>query len=226
VSPKAKLIAVALGVWGAALAAYSYWVLGSVPLAALGVGALIVSASILSTYEESPYSEAAKALLEAYAVNVARLLEEFGASELALYTREGLAAVPLNGRLPEGARPSPERLLSGFRGSYFLSLAVPNRPAEGGDPEAALSSLLVDALGLCDRVRVARAGDRYVVEVTKPKAQSASARFESVLGPLPVHLAAAALAAAVGADLKLEGWRREGSSIVAVLRVVGGAGEG
>jgi len=226
VSPKAKLIAVALGVWGAALAAYSYWVLGSVPLAALGVGALIVSASILSTYEETPYSEAAKALLEAYAVNVARLLEEFGASEPALYTREGLAAVPLNGRLPEGVKPSPERLLAGARGSYFLSIALPNPLIEAGDPEAALSSLLVDTLGLCDRVRVARAGDRVVVEIAKPKAQSTSARFESVLGPLPVHLAASALAVAMGADLKLEGWRREGSSIVAVLRVVGGAGEG
>ncbi len=78
---RAKLIAATLGVWGAALAAYSYWVLGSVPLTALGVGAVIVAASVLSTYEESPYPEAARVLLEAYAANVARLLEEFGASE-------------------------------------------------------------------------------------------------------------------------------------------------
>jgi hypothetical protein len=226
VSPKAKLAAVTLGVWGTALAVYSYLVLGSVPLAALGVGALIVSASILSTYEESPYSEAARAFLEAYAVNVARLLEEFGASEPALYTRGGLAAVPLNGKLPEGVKPSPERLLAGVRGSYFLSIALPNPPIEAGDPEAALSSLLVDTLGLCDGVKVARSGDRVIVEIAKPKVRGEAARFESVLGPLPVHLAASALAVAMGADLKLEGWRREGSSIVAALRVVEGAGEG
>ena len=225
-SPKAKLAAVTLGVWGAALAIYSYLVLGSVPLAALGVGALIVSASILSTYEESPYSEAARAFLEAYAVNVARLLEEFGASEPALYTRGGLAIVPLNGKLPEGVKPSSERLLGGARGSYFLSIALPNPPIEAGDPEAALASLLVDTLGLCDGVKVARTGDRVVVEVAKPKVRGEAARFESVLGPLPVHLAASALAVAMGADLKLEGWRREGSSLVAALRVVEGAGEG
>jgi len=226
VSPKAKLAAVTLGVWGTALAVYSYLVLGSVPLAALGVGALIVSVSILSTYEESPYSEAARAFLEAYAVNVARLLEEFGASEPALYTRGGLAAVPLNGKLPEGVKPSPERLLAGVRGSYFLSIALPNPPIEAGDPEAALSSLLVDTLGLCDGVKVARSDDRVVVEIAKPKVRGEAARFESVLGPLPVHLAASALAVAMGVDLKLEGWRREGSSIVAALRVVEGAGEG
>jgi hypothetical protein len=226
VSPKAKLAAVTLGVWGTALAVYSYLVLGSVPLAALGVGALIVSVSILSTYEESPYSEAARAFLEAYAVNVARLLEEFGASEPALYTRGGLAIVPLNGKLPEGVKPSSERLLGGARGSYFLSIALPNPPIEAGDPEAALASLLVDTLGLCDGVKVARTGDRVVVEVAKPKVRGEAARFESVLGPLPVHLAASALAVAMGVDLKLEGWRREGSSIVAALRVVEGAGEG
>ncbi|MCC6050330.1 MAG: hypothetical protein LM580_06465 [Thermofilum sp.] len=225
-SPKAKLAAVTLGVWGTALAVYSYLVLGSVPLAALGVGALIVSASILSTYEESPYSEAARASLEAYAVNVARLLEEFGASEPALYTRGGLAIVPLNGKLPEGVKPSSERLLGGARGSYFLSIALPNPPIEAGDPEAALASLLVDTLGLCDGVKVARSGDRVIVEIAKPKVRGEAARFESVLGPLPVHLAASALAVAMGADLKLEGWRREGSSLVAALRVVEGAGEG
>ncbi|MEM1687623.1 MAG: hypothetical protein QXR31_06055, partial [Zestosphaera sp.] len=62
-----EIIAATLAACGAALAAYSYWVLGSVPLVALGIGALIVAASIAATYKEAPYSEAARALLEAYA---------------------------------------------------------------------------------------------------------------------------------------------------------------
>ncbi len=134
--------------------------------------------------------------------------------------------IPLSGKPLEGARPSPERLLSGARGGYFLSLALPRLAVGGGDPEAALSPLLVDALGLCDGVRVLRAGDRIIVEVARPKVRGGAARFDAVLGPLPVHLAAAALAASLGEDLRLEGWRREGGSLVATLRVVGGAGEG
>lgn len=223
---RARLVAVALGVWGAVLAAYSYWVLYSIPLTALGIGAVIVAASILSTYEEAPYSEATRLLLESYAVNVARILEEFGAREPALYTREGITVVPLNGKLPDGFRPSPERLVSGSRGSYVLTFTLPRLAEEAGDAEAVLRDVLVDVLGLCDGVRVARTGERVLVELVKPKTPETSARFESVLGPLPAHVAAAVLARSLGVDLKLEGWRREGSSIIFTLRALSSAGEG
>lgn len=222
----ADLIAATMAACGAALAAYSYWVVGSVPLTALGVGALVVAASILATHRESPYSEAARILLEAYAVNVARVLEEFGASQRAVYLREGYVLIPLTNPSPGSGEVDLERLVAGSRGRYGLVLAAPKLEVEQGDPEAALTRVLVDSLGLCDSVRVARFREKFLVEIVKPRDPLDSRRFSDVLGPLSAHVAAAALARAVGSDLQLEEWGREGRSLHVTLRVVERAGEG
>ncbi|MEM2298724.1 MAG: hypothetical protein QXW23_04315 [Thermofilaceae archaeon] len=221
-----EIIAATLAACGAALAAYSYWVLGSVPLVALGIGALIVAASIAATYKEAPYSEAARALLEAYAVNVARVLEEFGASLKATYIKGGFVLAPLTNPSPDINGARLEHLISGSRGRYGLVLKAPRLEVEPGDPEAALTRVLVDTLGLCDNVRVVRTGDRVLVEIVKPREPVEARRFSEVLGPLSAHLAAAALAEALGGALQLEEIEREGKSIRVSLRVVEGVGEG
>lgn len=220
-----ELIAVTLAICGAALAVYSYWVVGSIPLTALGIGALIVSASIATTYREVPYSDSARALLEAYAVNVARVLEEFGASLKAVYLKGGYILVPLTSPSPDFDDVNPDRLISGSRGRYALVLKAPRLDVGLGDPEAAITQVLVDTLGLCDDVKVIRAGDKVLVEVVKPKEPIEAKRFLDVLGPLTVQIAAAVLAEAIKSALQLEEISREGKSIHVSLTVVEGAGE-
>jgi hypothetical protein len=221
----ATFVSANLGIWGASLAVYSFWVLKNIPLTALGLGAVVISASIISTYSESPYSEAALTALEAYTANLARILEEFGASQRAIYLKDGFILAPLSSRIDGNYPSNPDRMVFGSRGCYYLVLEGPKLPAEG-DPEAALTGSLVDTLGVCDAVRVVSSDYRITVELRGVRISEPSARFTAVLGPVPVHLAATALAKAMGKDLIVKEWREEKRRIVATIEVIERAGEG
>ncbi|MCS7104629.1 MAG: hypothetical protein NZ954_03585 [Thermofilaceae archaeon] len=222
---EADLTALTLGVCGAVLAVYSYWILSSIPFTALGIGMMIVAASIFTTYREAPYSDAVAAILEAYTENLARILEEFNAPSKVTYVKGNKVVIPLTNPPPKLEEVAYDRLISGSRGNYALILATPKLDLEPGDPEAVLTHVLVDSLGLCDNVRVVTTGDQIIVELVKPREPKSSARFSEVLGPVAAHVASSLLAEALDKPLRLEEWKREGKNVTVTLRVVEDAGE-
>lgn len=218
--------AAVLGSCGAVLAAFSFFVLGSVPLTALGLGAVVTAASLALTPCESPYREATLSMLKAYTANISRVLEELAAQPGAVYTPGGIVAVPLKQASRFEGEPDSSRLIWKSAGGYFLILSSPGYGAERGtDLEAALELVLVDTLGLCDGVRVIARERTILVEVLGARESGEPSRFSRVLGPLPVHVAAAVVAQVGGLPVRVESWERRGENILATLTAVGGSAQ-
>lgn len=217
-----------LGVCGLALATFSYFILGSIPLTALGIGALVTAASLAITPCEAPYREAALSILRAYKANISRVLEELAAQPGAVYTPDGVVAIPLRQAAGLPGRPEAERLLWKSPRGIFLILSSPAYAVEqGADLEAALELVLVDTLGLCDAVRASHREGTVLVELVGVKEAVEQTRFEQVLGPLPAHVAAAVAARVTGSPVRIDRWeRRMGNLVVRLSEVSLGDQEG
>lgn len=122
--------ATVLGVCGSALAIFSYFVLGSIPLSALGIGAVVTAASLALTPCEAPYREAVHSMLEAYVANISRVLEELAAQPGAVYTPDGVIAVPLKQPSSFPGKPDASRLLWKSPRGHFLILSSPTYAVE------------------------------------------------------------------------------------------------
>lgn len=226
-----KLLAATLLLSGLTLTLYSYFALSSIPLTALGIGILVTAASIIATYPYTPYREAVHSVLHSYTANVSRVLEEFSANTPALYTPDGFVLVPLRARgEPDLRRFSGENLVHSDPSGYYLVLQSPiSTPAveEGAGVEAALAEVVVYSLGLSDSVRVVSRDETLILELSKPRGFREGARFRRVLGPLPVHVSAAVVAAALGKVVQVGEVREAGKGrMIAVLRVVERAAQG
>ncbi|MEZ0345665.1 MAG: hypothetical protein ABWK01_03865 [Infirmifilum sp.] len=217
-----KVPTLTLALTGAALAVYSYFVLASTPLTAAGICALVTAISLALTPRETPYREAALSALTAYALNIARVLEELAAQPGAVYTPQGLVAVPLGKSVKMVGQPDPQRLIWKDTAGYFLILSMPSFGVEPGSSlEPTLEYILVDTLGLCDGVKVAGSDDRLVVELSKPRSLGEPSRFTQILGSLPAHLAAAVSAVTLQEPLRLVEYKSKGGTMLVWLERVG-----
>ncbi|MGC8836639.1 MAG: hypothetical protein ACP5II_04570 [Infirmifilum sp.] len=220
---KLKAFILTLGVSGTTLAIYSYFILGNIPLTALGIGALVTSASLAQTPRESPYREAAIAALQAYAVNIARLMEELSARPPSTYLPEGILLVPLGGSAKPTLRPEPDRLIWKDTNGHFLVLSTPSYGVEkSSNLESSLEYVLVDTLGLCDGVRVVERDTLILVELEGVRSLGEPARFRQVLGSLQAHVAASVAAASLNSPVTVEGIESRGKSLI--LRLARGEG--
>ena len=223
--------------FGVPFAAYSYLVLFSIPLTALGLGTLILGLALLQIPSSPIPGHHIRAMVEASLVNIEALLEEYDARGKAVYLMVGErvnAFIPLR----EGPiidwlilEEIPNRVLTRIGdvegllvfppGSELVRLAL--LPEEIG-AEDALNSVLVDLVESVDIVKAVVEGDQVVVELFKPKNDARYMRIDRCLGSLPVSIAGCVLAEAMGKSVLFQREEAEGLKVSAFYRLLGESG--
>ncbi|MBC7128091.1 MAG: hypothetical protein H5T32_07780 [Candidatus Methanosuratus sp.] len=210
---KSNPYALGLVAFGSMLAGFSWLVLQSTPMTALGIGAAVVGASIAITPTSPVPSGAVRKLLEGSLLNIEAVLEDTGAVSKAYYVpdiSESGALVRALIPLGEGsiAPPPPNQalaegnagLVATAGGAEYLVVYPPGalllkNEELGGDLESALIRFLVEESGLVESVKATEDGDAAVVEFAIPRSRAGSGRVRQVLGSLESGTAAAILAA-------------------------------
>jgi hypothetical protein len=229
-------VGLALTVFGAVFAVFSHFVLYEVVFTALGMASVILGASLfLVPGSPVPYG-AVRAMVEASALNVEALLEEFDAKRRAYYLppRDGrvYCYVPLGDGFDERdlgrVLGAPLRVVSGVAGLAGLMVFPPGaevvRMAEVGEEsglEDALSYVLVDFLEAVDRVKVAETGDNLVVELSGSKLGTVFNRVNMCLGSSAVSVAGCVASWVLGVPVVYVEEYARGRAVVAHFRVVG-----
>ena len=226
---------VVLLVFGGPFAAFSYWVLNDVTFTSIGLASLILGATALLVPSRAVPGESVRALVEAAAVNVEALLEEFDADGRAVYLppRDGrvYCFVPIGEGFLEaglaGFDRVPLRVVTRVGGVDGLCVFPPGGEVvrlaglgEESGVEDALVYVLVDYLEAVESVRAVETGDRVVVELSRPRVDTGFDRFRMCLGSVPVSVAGCVLAWVLGEPVLFLGEERDGDRVTASFRVV------
>jgi len=226
---------VVLLVFGGPFAAFSYWVLNDVTFTSIGLASLILGATALLVPSRAVPGESVRALVEAAAVNVEALLEEFDVTGRGVYLppRDGrvYCFVPIGGGFLEaglaGFDRVPLRVVTKVGGVDGLCVFPPGGEVvrlaglgEESGVEDALVYVLVDYLEAVESVRAVETGDRVVVELSRPRVDTGFDRFRMCLGSVPVSVAGCVLAWVLGEPVLFMGEAMDGGRVTASFRVV------
>lgn len=203
-----QLLGLSLISFGAVFASYSYLVLQSVPMTALGLACIILGSTLLMVPGSPVPKHQVRAMMEGSLVNVEALLEEFDVMGKAVYLppNEGrvYAFIPVQENADLGAinpQQVPVRVLSEAGRVRGVTVFPPGSeavrlsllPGEVG-AEDALNHVLVDFIEAVESVKFVRRGGEAVVELGKPRAASEYPRVNECLGSYPVSVAGCVLA--------------------------------
>ncbi len=221
-------------IFGAPFAIFSYLILLSTPLTALGAAFVLVGASTALIPESPVPKQTIRAMVEASCAATESILEEFDAKNKATYLppREGrvIAYLPTNNdsRTAWNAINTPTRLLGEDSikiyppGTEIVRLAA---LGEESSPDDALSYILVDFLEAADSVKTAQAGRRTIVSIQKPRIRTDFPRFISCLGTLPTSIAGCVIANTINQPVTLSEEQVTEDSITATFEVPRHPGE-
>jgi len=215
------ILGYALVAFGAAVAAFFWFIMGNVPLTALGIGMAVVGSSLAITPLSPVPSATVRRLLEGSLLNIEALLEELGASGSGkgyyVPRRDGGVQVfiPMTADgtgAPPPADAAADGLVAKVGGKQYLVVYPPaaslmaNREPEGdgSDLEGAISEALVEEAGLADSLRVAESGQAVTVEISSPKSKAGAGRVRHSMGSLEAGIAAAVAAGAKGKPVTVE----------------------
>jgi hypothetical protein len=213
---------------GGALALFSYFIIVSTPLTALGIGVSIIGLSILITPINPIPTQSIRSLVENSVVNIERLLEELGVTSRAYYVPiedgEVYVYIPLAGNESPPEKPvKPKGMTVEVNGKAFMVLVPPSanliRVEGGGSLEAVLSEVLVDLTEFCDSVKVGE-GEVITIELNRPRASVGVGRFKRVMGSVEASIAASVAAATLGRPVHIESEVDEKSKRFITLRVL------
>jgi len=225
----------ALEFFGVPFTAFSYWVLSSVPLTALGLACVILGATIVLTPSSPVPKRAILAMVEGSCVNVEALLEECNVMEKAFYLppREGrvYVFVPLrsNPHLPDAGEVmrAPMRVITEVHGTPGLLIFPPGSElirlselSSGSGLEDALRHVLVDFVEAVESVRAVGEGDKVVVDLVKPRLRTDSPRFRRALGSLVTSIAGCVLASCLEVPVVFDEEQADGERVRVVFRVI------
>ena len=225
---------VALISFGVLFALFSYLILLSVPLTALGLASMILGATIALTPPAPLPNISVRAMVEGGIVSVEALLEEFSASERAIYMPKkddrSYALIPLASNLQLDVRnlmKAPVRVVTRVDGSSILMVFPPGSEAvrfsglsAGSSLEAGVRLVLVDFVEGAESVKVVREGARIVVEVVNPMVRTGLPRFNKVMGSLATSIVGCALASILGSPVAFKTEKIEGRRVRAEFEVV------
>ncbi|MEM0203251.1 MAG: hypothetical protein QXO16_04630 [Archaeoglobaceae archaeon] len=216
------LFAIAIASFSSVFSTLSYFLIGSIPLTALGIGLLIFSVSLLLTDFTPIPSQTTKALLESSVLNIEAILEEFGINKKAYYVPKENKAYLL---IPIDHEEVPKSfevkgLITSIDGKNYLSLFPPAGVVSVESLEAGIYDYLVEKTGLADSVNVLDQGERIVVEIQKPKAKVFAKRFREVAGSMEASIVASVAAVAKGKVVQIESEEEEKNRRKVVLRVL------
>lgn len=227
-------VGLSLMAFGLPFALFSYYIVLDVTLTALGLACLILGSVVYLLPSDPVPTRELRAMVEASALNIEALLEEYDAREGAVYLppRDGRVAcyVPLT-EFRDGVLSSvmsaPVRVIVDAGGSRGLLVFPPGseviRMAEIGEDsgvEDALVYVLVDFLEAVRSVKSVDNGDVTVVQFTHPVVSTEMPRYVQCLGSMASSLAGCVLARVLGALVVFLGEDVSGDSFTARFRVI------
>lgn len=217
-----------LSCFGSLFSPFSYFILVSVPLAALGIGTLILGLSILLTPSAPIPKKTVTALIEGSIANLELILEEFNLTEKGYYTANPnggvYAYIPLSKDAGKPRFPTPPRgMITNIDGKPYLTLIPPAselvKVEEGSSLEASISEALVDLTELCESVSVFEEDEVILVEARGVRGHIGAGRFRQILGSLEACIAATIAAKVTGFPVYVESEEDSGKRRRIRLRV-------
>lgn len=215
--------------FGLVFSYFSYFIMGSVPLTALGIGCIILGLSILLTPSNPIPRRVVRALIESSVLNLEALLEEFDVKCRGYYVLGGdgrvYVYVPVSSDLkPPSQALNPRGVFVDGEGGGYLVFLPPASNLLGlefsGDLESAISEVLVDLTGFCSSVRVVREAE-IVVEVGGCRVDVGAERFKRVFGSIEACLAACVVARFLGRPVYVHSEVVRGDGRIIYLRFAG-----
>ena len=226
-----QLLGLSLIGFGVVLAPYSLIVLLNVALTSLGIGVVILGATLLVVPGSPVPVHHIKAMMEGSLVNIEAILEEFNVSGKAVYVPGNdrvYAFIPFEDvKVPYVNLNSTHlRILAevgGLKGVFIFppgseALRLSSLPGEAG-LEDAVSHVLVDFLESVDSIKVVRNNNRVTVEILKPKVFSDYPRANSCLGSYTVSIAGCIISSNLDSSIQFLGEEEEGGRKLAFFEV-------
>jgi len=241
-----RTLGVILAAAGALAAPLFYFIIGSTPLAATAMSAIILGLTCILLANARPYisPEACQMLLKTGMENTSALLEELGITNRSIYIPSALhkgraqALVPLvgegdfshikekvSGRLIVRYGPGNEDMAIAVTTAGSLNVELlPNKPEPTSDGlESALNYILSGVLDIASGVKVNIADSRVDVEVSGPRMTYENVWYYRCLGSPLASIAAAVTSEALEKPVRiLEENSQKGKNLI-TLEVLGGA---
>jgi hypothetical protein len=227
-----------LAIFGAPFAVFSFLILLSVPLTAIGIACVVLGASVALVPESPVPKETIRAMVEGSCASLESLLEEFNAKNKVIYLppRDGRVTAYVSTSDDQtkawSAINAPTRVFSEVEGEAALTLFPPGseivRLSEIGEESGvddALSYVLVDFLEAVESVKSVEAGRRTIVSMSKPRIRSDFPRFNTCLGTLPTSIAGCILAQVLRKPVGLVEEQATNQQVIATFEVPRHPGE-
>jgi hypothetical protein len=221
-----RIIGIVLAVSGAVMAPIFYFIIGSVPLTAVGLSTLILGLTCAVLANARPYisPEASRVLLKTGMENTAALIEELGIQTRAIYLPSSLRNGQPQALIPLVDHPDsfqfkeklPGRLIVRYGpGADDMALAVTtpgsinvamldNKPGNTADEiESAITYLLTGVLDIASGVKVNIADSRLVVEVFGDRMGYEDILYYQCVGSPTASIAAAVVSEALEKPVRI-----------------------
>ncbi len=187
-----RVLGLGLCLVGTIFAPISYFIIGSVPLTAVGMSAIIIGFTCIALANARPYisPEACEVILKTGMENTAALLEELGVRNKAVYLPSSMrdghpqALIPLGedrdiqrikGKIPGrlivryGVNPDDMAIAVTTPGSINIDMLETKPGPTSEEIEAAVTYILTGLLDIANSVTVNLSGTQVNVEISGPK---------------------------------------------------------
>ena len=236
------MLGIVLAIVGAILAPIFYFIVGSPPLAATAISAMILGFTCIAIANSRPYlsPEATQMLLKTGMENVSALLEELGLQNKATYLpstadSQSRALIPLGGNGGTTTIPEklPKRLIVRYGpNSEDMAIAVTtpgnvsvelleNKPGATADEmEIALNYLLTGVLDIAHNVTVHITDAKVEVKISGPKMSYENNWYSKCLGSPIASISAAVVAEALKQPLRITEETYQKTESLVVLEIL------
>jgi hypothetical protein len=218
---------------GVGLALYSYFVVGIVPLVALGIACIILGFTLVSLPRRLGGSPAVRALLQGAILGVEALLEQSRPGRATyLPPRDGgviSAYIPLSRDAEslslEEMRQAHKSLVGGDQKGllvYPVGAELIRMPEfhDGFSLEERLKDVLVELADICSQVIAEEKGGVIIVGMKDAEADIQGQKYQDSLGSLPSSLAAEVIAALYDKPVTLLEERKSGDRLIARFKLL------
>lgn len=221
-----RVLGLGLCLAGTIFAPISYFVIGSVPLTAVGMSAIIIGFTCIALANARPYisPEACELILKTGMENTAALLEELGIRNKAVYLPSSMrdghpqALIPLGedrdiqwvkGKLPGrlivryGVNPDDMAIAVTTPGSINIDMLETKPGPTSGEIEAAVTYILTGLLDIANSVTVNLSDTQVNVEISGPKLHYEDIWYYRCLGSPIASIVAAISSEALGKPIRI-----------------------
>jgi len=222
-----RVLGLGLCLAGTIFAPVSYFIIDSVPLAAVGISAIIIGFTCIALANARPYisPEACEVILKTGMENTAALLEELGIRNKAIYLpstmRDGhpQALIPLGedrdiqrvkGKIPGrlivryGVNPDDMAIAVTTPGSINIEMLETKPGPTSEEIEVAVTYILTGLLDIANSVTVNLSDTQVNVEISGPKLHYEDIWYYRCLGSPIASIVAAISSEALGKPIRIK----------------------